>query len=322
MELPFAVHTAREGYGWVSGQEAGVARLAELRNAVGKSPELDVESKGVRGAVNAGDAVVVYCFMREVKADFRGRDAVYLALTYFNRAESGKIDIGHILGLDIFNETMREPPSTFVYAGGDSADSEYDPECKEACGTRRIELACAGSVFQKPFKGKLHVRCEEDAGGRRIGLALHTPPEIPQSEVTQMSPVPEIRNPTRCTPSAGVAVPVNQRRIIIMAGLAASIVLALGVGIVWPGVILWRQRTEKLGELRKEDTIEVKELSVTSRDLRTFSIQWLFDEAGRWTRSADWSYTFRTREESKESSDAGFMNFKASPEQKRRTVID
>lgn len=80
MKLPFAVYTAREGYAWQSGTEAGLAKLERLRKAIGKMPEFDFGDSASSGLLNIGDDVVLYRFMRQENADFKGRDAVYLDL--------------------------------------------------------------------------------------------------------------------------------------------------------------------------------------------------------------------------------------------------
>lgn len=123
MKLPFAVYTAREGYQWISGLDAGLPRLEQFRRAIGKLPEFDFGDPLSCGAVNLGDTVVVYRFMKEEKGDFRGRDSLYLALTWFDKSVAGSINFKDLLDHAVFVSPMREPPLSLEYDGGSSTDS-------------------------------------------------------------------------------------------------------------------------------------------------------------------------------------------------------
>lgn len=186
MKLPFSVYTAQQGYGWVSGLEHGRAALERYRKALGKFPEADYGDAMTCGAVNADDIVVAYRFLTAQKWDSKGRNALYLAMTFFPRAGAGEIDFEQLLGMELFTKPMREPPSSLEYCGGESAGSGYDPENDTGAGTVAIDLSCAGSVFKKAFPGTLKIWREDGAG--RVSCAYTRPVAVADEPAVRVKP--------------------------------------------------------------------------------------------------------------------------------------
>lgn len=171
MKLPFAVFTARAGAQWISGLDTGKRLLEQLRRAIGKLPSFDDCDPLACGAVNLDDIVVVYKFMNEEKGDFRGRDALYLALTYFDRSIAGSINLERLLAIDVFSAPQREPPSCLEYSGPASMDSGADPE--SLGGT--VALDAAGALFQRLRDGTLRLVQVE---GAQQSVATYIPPVV------------------------------------------------------------------------------------------------------------------------------------------------
>ena len=159
MKLPFAVYTARDGYAWQSGMDAGLAKLERLRKAIGKMPEFDFGDSAKSGMLNAGDEVVLYRFMRAEKDDSKGRDATYLAMTYFSRPEARFVNADVALGAFPFAEPLLRPPSHFDYGGGAASPTDFEVPRHAGAGLFDPggKLAAAGFVFSRPFSGSLHV---------------------------------------------------------------------------------------------------------------------------------------------------------------------
>lgn len=158
MKLPFAVYTARQGYAWQSGTEY-MPKLELLRKAIGKMPDIDLGEPLYCGMLNTGSDIVAYRFMRQEKADFRGRDAIYLALTFFTQETARFIDADILFENYPFTTPLTSPPSMLEYSGGAATPAEFVvPEnnttgCFNDCGS----LTSAGFVFSKPFEGELHI---------------------------------------------------------------------------------------------------------------------------------------------------------------------
>ena len=167
MKLPFAIFTAREGYAWQSGLSAGLAKLDAFRRAIGKMPETDYGEPMTAGIATAGDEAIVWRFMREEKADNRGRDALYLALTFFPRTQAADIDVEALLSTPPFSATVRNPPDEVDCPAGPSRVPEAFG--RDGVFTPDGSLAAAGAaVAQVPAGTGLKIWREEPIG-------LHTP---------------------------------------------------------------------------------------------------------------------------------------------------
>jgi hypothetical protein len=181
MRLPFAVYTATEGYCWTAGRSHDRAMLERLRRAVGKTPDFDYGASPCCGAVNDGDTVAVYRFMRAEKWDSKGRNAAYLALSFFPRALAGAVDVGRLLALEPFRAPLRCPPDWLDYEGPGAEASGFDPEA-EGCSGTTPNLSSAGSVFQTPFAGVLRMRLDDGASSCRVAYRR------PEPQLTECAP--------------------------------------------------------------------------------------------------------------------------------------
>lgn len=167
MKLPFAVYTARHGYAWQSGTDHGIEKLDRFRRAVGKMPEFDFGERASCGLLDVGDEVVAYRFMRHEKADFKGRDAGYLALTFCSRADARFIDADAMLSEYPFATPLVDPPSFFEYAGKPAVPAAFTipAQASTGCFDPAGCLSSAGFLFAQPFVGTLRIfRSEPDDG--------------------------------------------------------------------------------------------------------------------------------------------------------------
>ena len=168
MKLPFAVYTARNGYAWQSGTDAGIAKLDRLRKAIGKMPEFDFGDAATSGMLNAGDEIVLYRFMRQDNADAHGRAASYLAMTFFPRNDSRFVNADSILSSPPFARPMAEPPSWLDYNGPPAIPSDFSPPLQDSsgCFDPSGSLASAGFVFSQPIGGALRISRREPEDGK------------------------------------------------------------------------------------------------------------------------------------------------------------
>lgn len=189
MELPFAVYTARQGYAWQSGIEYGIQKLELFRKAIGKMPEFDFGERASCGLLNVVDMIVAYRFMRQEKADFKGRDAGYLALTFCSREDARFIDAEAMLTEYPFATPLMEPPSSFEYAGGPAMPTEFSLPVQASTGCFNNErcMSAAGFVFAQTFEGTLRIFREEpsDAKGAQFRYELPPKPLVIEKEPEQ-----------------------------------------------------------------------------------------------------------------------------------------
>ena len=249
MKLPFAVYTAREGYAWQSGTEAGLAKLERFRKAIGKMPEFDFGDSASSGLLNVGDDVVLYRFMRQKNADFKGRDAVYLAMTYFTRPEARFVDADAVLKVFPFVEPLPDPPSDFDYCGSAALPTDFAVPAESATGCFHPEghMASAGFVVAQPFPGILHVSRAEPANGKgaayRYQLARPASPAKP-AKTAVLTPLPAPPPEKRAAHAAA------WRRTAIAAILVA---IAEAVALIW----LWlpQDAASRWHQIKKTMTI-------------------------------------------------------------------
>lgn len=195
MKLPFAVYTARDGYAWQSGTEAGTGKLERLRKAIGKMPEFDFGDSASSGMLNAGDDIVLYRFMRQEKADSHGRAALYLAMTFFPHDDARFINADSALSSPPFSHPLKDPPSWFDYQGPPAVPSDFvvpKNNCNDSFD-QAGSMASAGFVFSKPLIGNLHISRKEPNDGKGC-LFQYRRPAPPTSS-------PAERQPKRETPS-------------------------------------------------------------------------------------------------------------------------
>ncbi len=269
MRLPFAVYTATEGYGWSAGRSHDRATLERMRRAVGKTPDFDYGAPGCCGAVNEGDMVAVYRFMRAEKWDSKGRNAAYLALSFFPRASAKDVDVERLLALEPFRVPMREPPEWLEYEGPGASASGFDPETEESSGAA-LDLACAGSVFMKPFAGQLIVRRDEGAVSCRVTYRRSQP------MLNELATPPAAHDVLREAEAYGTsAEPAPARRgsrVFARAVLAAVALALFFVGVYW--------RAKRCG---KSDAVVAPVCEHAGLGARCGDdYMWLFDADGHW----------------------------------------
>jgi hypothetical protein len=230
MRLPFAVYTAYDGYGWAAGLTHGRATLERLRRAVGKTPDFDYGAPPCCGTVSDGDTVAVYRFMRAERWDSKGRNATYLALSYFPRASAKDVDVERLLAFEPFRVPLREPPEWLEYDGPGADASGFDPETEESSGAA-LDLSCVGSVFMKPFAGQLLVRRDEGAAScrvtyRRLQPVLNEPAPPPATNVV-------LRETEEYATSATPAPARRGLRVFAHAVLVAAALALFVGGVYW-----------------------------------------------------------------------------------------
>jgi hypothetical protein len=158
MRLPLAIHTARQGYAWLNQGQQDYSLLERFRKAIGKMPDIDCGEPLSCGALNFDEWVVVFRFMVEKGGDFRGRDCLYLALTYFQRSVASSVNIARLLEVSELSAPLREPPSTIDYGAGDSLPCQVDHGLDPSDAWKLVEFVTAGSAFQQPFEGVLRLQ--------------------------------------------------------------------------------------------------------------------------------------------------------------------
>lgn len=265
MKLPFAVYTAVEGYGWSAGLTHGRPTLERLRRAVGKTPDFDFGASPCCGAVSAGDTVTVYRFMRAERWDFKGRNAAYLALSFFPRALAAGVDFERLLGLEPFRVPLREPPEWLEYEGEGSSISGYDPESDTGAGAVAVNLSCAGCVFQKAFPGTLRISREESAKGGRCMVAYRRP----ALEPVLISPAPVAMEGPVAVPERTVS--VHKKRFDMRIAVVAAT-----LALMTCGVCLWMFHGSRD---KREERIDSAAMFLVECGA---TAEWLFDEGGMW----------------------------------------
>ena len=267
MRLPFAVYTATEGYGWAAGRSHDRATLERMRRAVGKTPEFDYGAPGCCGVVNEGEMVAVCRFMRAEKWDSKGRNAAYLALSFFPRASAKDVNVERLLALEPFTVPMRDPPEWLDYEGPGSNASGFDPE-SEDCSRVALDLACVGSVFEKPFDGTLHVRRNEGEACCRVTYLC------PQPILNETAPSPATHDVLGETEAYGTsATPARCGSRVFARAVLVAVALALFfVGVYW--------QAKRCG---KSDAVVAPVCEHAGLGARCGDdYMWLFDADGHW----------------------------------------
>ena len=223
MKLPFAVYTAREGYQWISGLDAGLARLEQFRRSIGKLPEFDFGDPLSCGAVNFGDTVVAYRFLKEEKGDFRGRDSLYLALTYFDKSVAGSINFDELLSNELFLIPLREPPSELSYDGGFAVDSGFALDGVVG----RIGLDSVGILYEKIDGGRLKViqlEGDQNCTVKYLPPVVEVEPDGRSEVISEDAAIPENRS---CHTGR------ESYRVLIVLSTLLFVVFLFGCYVLW-----------------------------------------------------------------------------------------
>lgn len=239
MKLPFAVYTARQGYAWQSGLTAGLGRLDGFRKALGIMPKLELGEACRAGAATVGDEVVFFRFMRQEKADFAGRDAVYLAITWCSKSMARRINADVLFSAYPFvTPLMSNYPISFEYDGPIASPGVFPlpPPASSGIFDSSGSLAAIGEVLSHPVTGLLRIFREDPPDGRGTCFIYVAPKKndhlLPQQSMQSAPPSQIIREIVETSP---VVVDTSERwRFTTIASLALNFVLAFAViGLVW-----------------------------------------------------------------------------------------
>lgn len=208
MRLPFLAYAARQGFGWINGNDVPLELRERLRKAVGKLPQSDFGEPCSCGLVNTDDLVVVYRFMRETSADFRGRSAAHLALTCFPRQQAAEFNAEAILLSPLFMAPQSAPPSFFEYTAGPSARTDWTPPASPGSGVFSPDgsLSAACAALASSHTGVLRIVRAEPADGQGSVFAYDLPPPVPAPALAS-SPVPTQSAPVQALPPAAIPAP-------------------------------------------------------------------------------------------------------------------
>lgn len=258
MRLPLAIHAARQGYAWLNKSQHDFVLIERFRKAIGKMPDIDYGEPLSSGALNIDEWVVVYRFMIEKSGDFRGRDCLYLAMTYFQRAIAATINIESLLKNQVFTKPMVEPPNAFEYEAGESLTCLLDVGLLLPNQSSDLSYACAGTAFQQSFAGLLRFT-QEDGSSCRVSYQ-------PAGVLSTSEPEPSVANQPLPAPSCveNVAPVLSPCRWSPRASwLAASAVLLLMAGM------LDKFSSLQCGcEKRKSKTVSTLSLSPIKHELK------------------------------------------------------
>jgi hypothetical protein len=233
MKLPFAVYTARQGYAWQSGVEHGKGKLERFRRIIGRMPEFDFGDPTSRGFVNAQDCVVAFRFMRQSKADAAGRDAAYLAITFFTSEQARFINADSLFANHPFNEPLQNPPSFFEYQAGPAipVDFAIPSRSKEGSFSSVPSLSSAGFVFSQHFSGTLRIYLSESPHSKPV-FEYAPPASRPMESAASASQRP-------APASFADHVPESASAVIHSAFWKAIAIAAIMVAVVQSIVIIW-----------------------------------------------------------------------------------
>lgn len=262
MKLPFAVYTARQGYAWQSGAEHGRENPERFRRAIGKMPEFDFGETGSRGVINVQDTIVAYRFMRQAKADSAGRDAAYLALTFFSREQARFIDADALFGNAPFNEPLQHPPSSLEYTGGPAIPGDFSLPTRSASGavSSQSSLSSVGFVFSQPIPGTLRIYLPETPQAKPLfEYALATPQRTaPLIKATPQTPTSSSATDAPISPP--VVIHSDFWKAIALVAVIVAIVEAALLGwMFWLSFSRQQQPEERMEQIETPSILEVTE---------------------------------------------------------------
>lgn len=116
-KYPLGVYAAEHGLKWTYPVDAiGYAELDRCRTILGGLPDFDSGDTGYEGIAAVGGRVFVMRVFKVEQWDFKGRDSVYLAVTWFAARMKDGIDIERLLHASALNEPSHSPPEAFECA--------------------------------------------------------------------------------------------------------------------------------------------------------------------------------------------------------------
>ena len=171
MTLSLAIYTAGHGLDWRCPSQE-LSDLDQCRTEFGQLPDFDAGDVGFEGlSVRGGRFFVVRCF-KAAKWDFKGRDSLYLAVTWMPIEAFGGVDVDTLLALPYFREPMRNPPPQFefdVASGGKFWSGLPDVEVREGLVLRR-------KIGERQF---LRVDVESASVEMEVKKSLPPPMDVP-----------------------------------------------------------------------------------------------------------------------------------------------
>lgn len=116
MTLPLAIYTAWHGLAWRGATRAvPYAELDACRRLLGAIPDFEAGESGYEGVAAVGGRVFAIRCFSAAKWDFRGRDSLYLAVTWLPRDQVEAVNFGALLAAPELSVPLRNPPETFAW---------------------------------------------------------------------------------------------------------------------------------------------------------------------------------------------------------------
>ena len=131
MKLPLAIYSAECGLSWKYDNAAiSYEELDTCRTVLRPMPNFDIGEKGYEGvAVRLNKIYLIRCFSVP-KWDFKGRDATYLVVTWFERSLIGDVDISQVLHSQSFTEPTHDPMCEFEISCGKATTGDFEDVAK------------------------------------------------------------------------------------------------------------------------------------------------------------------------------------------------
>ena len=189
--FPLAIYTADHGLVWnYPRSEISFQEIDACRKAFGPLPDFDAGAKGYSGVWAVGDRVFIMRCQSVPAWDFRGRDAMYLAVTWIPRAEAPETDFDRILSSAPISVPNKTPPPFFEL---EASRPRVEPIAAQPYlndGFERIGGIIAGAdisqkIAAKRADGASQVSCVVTSpAGMRDGL-VDVVPATAQQEVSR-----------------------------------------------------------------------------------------------------------------------------------------
>lgn len=117
MVFPLATYTAENGLEWFYDKSAiAFAELDKCRRLLGPLPNFDSGDRGYEGCAAVGRRIYLIRCARAKAWDFKGRDAVYLTVTWLDRDKVGDFDLDAILASDVMCTPSHDHKHSFELA--------------------------------------------------------------------------------------------------------------------------------------------------------------------------------------------------------------
>ena len=114
MKLPLAIYSAEQGLSWK--YDSALISYEELdacRTALRPLPNFNIGESEYEGVVAKRDRIFLIRCFKALKWDFRGRDATYLAVTWFERSRVMEVNFAHVFLSPEFTEPSHNPQYVF-----------------------------------------------------------------------------------------------------------------------------------------------------------------------------------------------------------------